>query len=115
MSYELTLLAPRTGCHLERHGYWEECFFTFSYSPIRDEREALGGIRVTVTETTSRVLAARRLWHYARFRSALLDSAARTRRAVGSADAIALRLPPIVDAEIVPDQPHPFKMDRVRE
>ena len=46
---------------LDRHGYLEECFFTFSYSPIRDESGGVGGIHVTVTETTSRVLAARRL------------------------------------------------------
>ncbi|CAN5134813.1 hypothetical protein BH09MYX1_BH09MYX1_13690 [soil metagenome] len=46
---------------LDRFGYLEECFFTFSYSPIRDESGGVGGIHVTVTETTQRVLAARRL------------------------------------------------------
>jgi PAS domain S-box-containing protein len=46
---------------LDRHGYLEECFFTFSYSPIRDESGGVGGVHVTVTETTARVLAARRL------------------------------------------------------
>lgn len=46
---------------LERHGYLEECFFTFSYSPIRDESGGVGGVHVTVTETTERVLSARRL------------------------------------------------------
>ncbi len=46
---------------LDRHGYLEECFFTFSYSPVRDESGRVGGILVTVTETTGRVLGARRL------------------------------------------------------
>ncbi|HSL20076.1 MAG TPA: ATP-binding protein [Vicinamibacterales bacterium] len=46
---------------LDRHGYLEECFFTFSYSPIREETGAVGGVLVTVTETTPRVLGARRL------------------------------------------------------
>ena len=46
---------------LDRHGYLEECFFTFSYSPIRDESGGVGGVHVTVTETTRRVLAERRL------------------------------------------------------
>lgn len=46
---------------LERNGYTEECFFTFSYSPIRDESGAVGGVHVTVMETTESVLEARRL------------------------------------------------------
>src|SRR3954449_6429345 len=45
---------------LDRHGYLEECYFTFSYSPIRAER-GVGGVHVTVTETTARVLHERRL------------------------------------------------------
>ena len=46
---------------LDRHGYLEECTFTFSYSPIRDERFEVGGVHVTVTETTVRALLERRL------------------------------------------------------
>ncbi len=46
---------------LDRHGYLEERYFTFSYSPIRDESGGVGGILVTVTETTGRVLGERRL------------------------------------------------------
>ena len=46
---------------LDRHGYLEECYFTFSYSPIRDETGEVGGVLVTVSETTARVIAARRL------------------------------------------------------
>jgi PAS domain S-box-containing protein len=46
---------------LDRHGFVEECYFIFSYSPIREEGGSVGGILVTVTETTERVLGARRL------------------------------------------------------
>jgi signal transduction histidine kinase/CheY-like chemotaxis protein len=46
---------------LERNGYPEECYFTFSYSPIFDESGGVGGIFTAVTETTSRVLGERRL------------------------------------------------------
>lgn len=56
---------------LERHGFPEECYFTFSYSPIRDESGGIGGILDTVTETTAQVLSGRRL-------STLSDVAART-------------------------------------
>lgn len=45
---------------LDRHGYVEECIFTFCYSAIRDG-EGVGGVFVTVTETTGRVLGERRL------------------------------------------------------
>ncbi len=46
---------------LDRNGYVEECYFTFSYSPIRDESGGIGGIFTAVTETTARVLGERRL------------------------------------------------------
>ena len=46
---------------LDRHGFTEECYFIFSYSPIRREDGAVGGVLVTVTETTPRVLGERRL------------------------------------------------------
>ena len=46
---------------LDRRGFLEECYFVYSYSPIRDESGGVGGILVTCTETTGRVLAERRL------------------------------------------------------
>jgi len=45
---------------LERHGYPEECYFTFSYSPIRDESGGVGGVFTPVIETTDRLIAERR-------------------------------------------------------
>jgi PAS domain-containing protein len=44
---------------LERHGYPEETWWTFCYSPIRDETGGVGGVLCTVHETTSQVLAER--------------------------------------------------------
>jgi signal transduction histidine kinase/GAF domain-containing protein len=46
---------------LDRYGFTEECYFTFSYSPIRDESGNVGGVFTAVTETTERVLSERRL------------------------------------------------------
>ncbi|WP_281690024.1 SpoIIE family protein phosphatase [Pseudonocardia thermophila] len=45
---------------LERSGSPEETYHTFSYSPLRDESDAVAGFLCVVTETTERVLAARR-------------------------------------------------------
>ena len=45
---------------LERKGFPEECYFTFSYSPIRDESGGVGGVFCAVAETTAQLLAARR-------------------------------------------------------
>ncbi len=47
--------------YLERHGYAEECYFTFSYSPIRDESGGVGGVFTPVEESTEKVIGARRL------------------------------------------------------
>ena len=47
--------------HIERSGYLEETYFTFSYSPILDEAGGVGGVLVTVVETTDRVLSERRM------------------------------------------------------
>jgi signal transduction histidine kinase/serine phosphatase RsbU (regulator of sigma subunit) len=46
---------------LRRRGFTEECYFTFSYSPIRGESGAVEGIFTAVTETTDRMLGERRL------------------------------------------------------
>jgi signal transduction histidine kinase len=45
---------------VDRHGYSEECYFTFSFSPIRDETGGVGGVFTAVAETTGRVLGERR-------------------------------------------------------
>src|SRR5579872_762660 len=46
---------------LERYGYAEECYFSFSFSPVRIETGAIGGVFTAVIETTARLIAERRL------------------------------------------------------
>lgn len=46
---------------LDRNGYLEETFFTFSFSPIRDDSGQVAGLFHPVTELTQASLATRRL------------------------------------------------------
>jgi signal transduction histidine kinase/DNA-binding response OmpR family regulator len=46
---------------MDRYGYLEETYFTFSYSPIRDESGGVAGMLITCAETTARVIGERRL------------------------------------------------------
>ena len=46
---------------VNRYGYIEEAYFTWSYSPIRDESGGIGGVFTAVSETTGRVVGERRL------------------------------------------------------
>ena len=46
---------------LERSGYPEETFHTFSYSPLADADGSIAGMLCVVTETTERVIGDRRL------------------------------------------------------
>jgi len=46
---------------MNRHGLVEEAYFTFSYSPAPNDEGGVGGVLVTVQETTSRVFGERQL------------------------------------------------------
>jgi PAS domain S-box-containing protein len=46
---------------LERSGYTEETYHTFSYSPLRDDDGSLVGMLCVVSEDTARVIAERRM------------------------------------------------------
>lgn len=46
---------------LERDGYLEETYFSFSFDPIRDDHGRVGGVFSTCRETTRQVLQERRL------------------------------------------------------
>jgi PAS domain S-box-containing protein len=46
---------------MNRKGFDEETWFTFSYSPVRDEDGSVAGMFCACTETTERVLSDRRL------------------------------------------------------
>ena len=66
---------------LDRNGYLEESFFTFSFSPIRDETGDVGGLFHPVTETTGKMVGQRRT-------RALRDLASRAGQAQSTADAL---------------------------
>ena len=57
---------------MHRNGYPEETWFSFSYTPVRDETGVVAGMFCACTETTGRVMAERRqefrLWLEARLR-----------------------------------------------
>ncbi len=46
---------------MRRHGFVEETFFTFSYSPVHIEDGSVGGMFCVCNETTARVVGERRL------------------------------------------------------
>ena len=46
---------------MNRKGFLEETYFTFSYSPIPDDQGGVGGVLVTVQETTEQVQSLRQL------------------------------------------------------
>src|SRR6266851_3280857 len=78
---------------LDRNGYLEETFFTFSFSPIRDETGGIGGLFHPVTETTSRMLSERRT-------RALRDLAARAGKAQSMEEACTLAAQTLADYEL---------------
>ena len=51
---------PNQRMFLERYGYLEESFMTFSFSPIRDESGNVGGIFHPISESTEKMLSSRR-------------------------------------------------------
>lgn len=65
---------------MERNGYTEETYFTFSYSPAPDDRGGIGGVFCACTEDTQRILSERRL-------RALRDLAEGTAEAKSAEDA----------------------------
>ena len=57
----------------DRHGYVEETYFTFSYSPLPDDEGKTGGLFCAVTEETNRVISERRMALLRRLASATAD------------------------------------------
>jgi signal transduction histidine kinase/DNA-binding response OmpR family regulator len=59
---------------MERNGYPEETYYTFSYSPIRDESGAPGGIICANTDDTKRVIGERQLTSLRELAAQFLDA-----------------------------------------
>src|SRR5438128_11318309 len=77
---------------LDRNGYLEETFFTFSFSPIRDETGGVGGLFHPVTETTAKMVGERRT-------RTLRDLAARTAKAQETNEVFTLAAQILADCE----------------
>lgn len=61
--------------NIKRHGFVEKAYFTFSYSPVLDEKGAVGGLFCAVIETTEKVVSKQRLEESeARFRNVILQA-----------------------------------------
>jgi PAS domain S-box-containing protein len=73
---------------LERSGYPEETYHTFSYSPLIGDRGAVGGLMCIVTEETERVIGERQMATLQALASGLLP----TRSRAELADALAVAL-----------------------
>src|SRR5256712_6751488 len=78
---------------LDRNGYLEETFFTFSFSPIRDETGGVGGLFHPVTETTAKMVGER-------CTRPLRDLAARAGKARTSEEAFHLAAQTLSDFEL---------------
>ena len=46
---------------MNRHDYWEETYWTYSYSPLFDDDGVVRGVFTAVSDTTERVIGERRL------------------------------------------------------
>ncbi|HWL45094.1 MAG TPA: SpoIIE family protein phosphatase [Ilumatobacter sp.] len=73
---------------VERNGFPEETYFTFSYSPLFDRGE-VGGVLDLVVETTSQVVANRRLECLSSLGSALADAEQVTQACLATTIALA--------------------------
>ena len=87
---------------LERRGFVEDCWFTFSFSPVRDEDGVTVGVADIAVETSEQVLSRRRLELVARLGQELGD--------VEDLDELPSRLcdvlaggEDVVDVELLPD------------
>ena len=41
---------------MNRHGYWEETYWTWSFSPLHDDAGAVRGVVTVATDATHRVI-----------------------------------------------------------
>ena len=56
-----TIHAKDRPFYIERHGYPETVYFDISYSPVLDDKGAVGGVLCIVSETTDQIIAQQRL------------------------------------------------------
>jgi hypothetical protein len=74
---------------VERHGYREEGFFTYSFSAVHDDDGTVGGVLDVVTETTDMVVAQRRVESLTALSTALISAEQVTDVCLRAASALA--------------------------
>jgi PAS domain S-box-containing protein len=74
---------------MERSGFAEETYFTFSYSPCFGDTGAVGGVFCTCTEETARVLGERRLHALGALSAAVLEARSAVHACTQAAAALA--------------------------
>jgi len=67
----------------------EECYFTFSFSPIRNDAGSIGGVFCALTETTERVVGERRLRTLRDLGRALVDVKSDARACLAATNSLA--------------------------
>jgi len=77
---------------MNRHGYWEETYWTYSYSPLHDDDGTVRGVFTAVSDMTDRVIGERRL-------AALLDLGGQAGGAPSVAEACRLAISALERAE----------------
>lgn len=101
---------------LERNGYPEETYHTFSYSPLIGNMGTVQGLMCVVREETHRVISERRIKQLNALAAALLKAEDRTavRNAVRSVFGTDSRDFPFAELILfdLPDSPHPASGDR---
>jgi hypothetical protein len=85
---------------LERNGFPEECYFTYSYSPVFDDEGTVGGVLVTASETTQSVVAQRRLACLAHVSRSLLGATDPTNVCVAAARALSSTSDDLLAADV---------------
>lgn len=93
---------------IERNGYPEETFFTYSYSPALDDDDVVVGVLVVATETTAQVVDRRRLARIGQLATALVGTTtietvaeATVGALAGCPDLPAIELHVVVDGDVV--------------
>ncbi|MBI5088183.1 MAG: SpoIIE family protein phosphatase [Actinobacteria bacterium] len=85
---------------LHRNGFPEECFFTFSYSPLVDDDGTVAGVLDVVTETTGQVKVERRLGCLTELNGSLFDAEQVTDVCVRAVTSLSGWASDVLDADI---------------
>jgi PAS domain S-box-containing protein len=72
----------------DRHGFLEECYFTYSHSPLRDAEGKVVGVQTAVIETTDRVLSERRMLILRDLSKAMVEAASQGKSVEHTCEAI---------------------------